>query len=291
MADNSISPASVVCSMRQAIIASTLVCLLLAGCTSPGSSGTDSSDLAGADLPPELVVVEPFDVAFSASDCLELGVVIFVSLQHAQSLLPEGFVAADAQDFLGTPTPFNRAAVFLTDTHCAQSNLSADPLTEALIGITIEAPDLPATGEATVHFYQLAAGTQTGKVAELLSRVNWTIQADEMTAALSSGPLLQATGSVSLNGTKVYDLGVTSSPMTTAFGGTYRWWQQTPYGVGLFDYTLEVDGYLGRATCTITPGTLAAKAAATTSCATAEALGIIADGLEFTGGFQWLGRV
>lgn len=267
----------------------TLASLLLAGCSSPASDLDDNLAAGAPDAAPP--VVDAFSMPMSASDCLELGVVILVSMAHAQSQLPEGFVAADAQAFFGSPTPFNRAAVFLTNTRCDTTDLAEAGLTEALVGITIEDPGLPANGTATVHFYEPARGTDTPAMRLLMDRVGWATQADSIQSTAAFVPLVQGSGVVSNNGTAVYDMAVRASPMPATFSGTYRWWQQTPLGVGLFDYTLSVDGYIGHATCNIAPGAVAARAAGTTTCTDANSVGVIAPGLSFEGGFQWLGLV
>lgn len=233
--------------------------------------------------------VGPFEEAFTLRACAETGVVLMIDFDHAESVLPEGFEPADADAFLGSPVPMNQAGVFITATVCEGSTLAEGAYAEAIVGITVEAPDFPGDRVDAVDMYALGAGTTVNEVMIQLETLGWPVYGSAVANAVETVPTPQASGSVEDESGEVYAFEIAGPHGTLAVENTYRWWHVASPGVSYVDYEIDIEAYIGTPTCGIRSGPLAAQAAGTTDCSSPDAMGVMVEALDVDGIWVFLG--
>lgn len=275
-------------------IAFFLLIVLIAGALSPSSVAAKKR---GSPSPKK-----PFELPATIQDCVEVFAFILVDLEQAQSALPKGFTAKDAQDFVAGagvpfPAPTGMGVVVLTVPMCQGSEFEeGGPLTTADLYIYVQQPDLgPAHPLEPVlfDFYEVAIYTTGERQFRILDSVGYNVikpaSAESIFSPLPIGPgmgsseVSEAEGQV---GQFEFVAGVDSS-----LDGKARFFHQTRTGTGYFELEAhEEEVVVGPVTqCAL--GLVAAEVVGSTSCQPGDAYAVVFPDGTFTGVFRWLPRI
>lgn len=270
-----------------------LVLLVLAAAVGGCLGGDDATGETGSDDPAAEANqgLEPFVEPFTLTGCTETGVIFLVGFDQAASALPEGFEPADAAAFFGAPAPMGEAAVFLTATRCEAWTGAAGGVDEALIGITIQPPDAPGDRSDAVDLYTLGTGTSTPASVDRLERLGWERFADSISNDVQGLPVAQGSGEVLAGDDLVYRFSMIGPAQTLTFQDTYRWWHAADQGLAYVDFEIEVDAYVGTATCEIAQGSPAFRAAGATACTDPSTTAVAIEAFDTDGTWAFLGPV
>lgn len=248
-------------------LASVFVLLLLGGCVAKPVPPAES---------PSTASWEPLEIR--ASDCAEVDGYFFIDPGHAQSLLPDGFVAADASLLFGAPAPTGKGGVFVGTIVCGPSSLDAVPFAASLVAVIVQPPDVAGERPAATNMYELAHGTSSPLLRERLQSLEWPVFADAIASAVTEAGVVAGSGSASDQDGEVFSLSVDGPPRQVPVQGTFRWWHDAPAGLSYFDYEVDLVLSSGAGSCSIRAGSVVAEATGVTSCGPDTALIMAAAG-------------
>lgn len=212
------------------------------------------------------VILEPNN----ATSCTRVFPAIPVDRLHAQTFLPDGFVAAEASTFFGQASlPADAGLLIGSAMRCGDSQWSPNGYVEGMLGIFIEPPLVdgrPVEGE---HFYELGRATPDSQpYTATMERIGWTLFGNDVDVAhvvtrFESGSMM-----IKDEAGAVFGANVEAAPAKDDFTGTLhlRWWHQTETGTGFFEYVFAPDGYLGPGTCEARAGSVPAQVMQSTQC-------------------------
>lgn len=242
---------------------------------------------------------KPFELPATISDCVEVFAFILVDMAQAQSGLPEGFTAKDAQDFfvgagIPFPAPTGMGVIVLTIPMCEGSEFEGGgPLTTGDLYIYIEQPDLGSDHPlepVVFDFYEAAIYTTGKRQLRVLSSIGYTaIKATSAESIFSPLPVGPGSGSSEVSeaegqvGQFEYVAGVDS-----ALDGKARFFQQTGAGTGYFELEAHDEEVIVGPVTQCTLGLHAAKVVGATSCSPGSAYAVVFPDGTFTGVFRWL---
>jgi hypothetical protein len=237
------------------------VAALLAGCLDDADLPTVPS---GTVAPSALITV-----ANNATACTRVFPAIVVDRAHAQTFLPEGFVAADASAFFGQDQATDRGVLIVSGMRCQASEWSPAGYREAMAGIFVEPPIADPDRAEHEHFYEIARlFPEHEPQSRTLADLGWTRFGDEVVLAYMGSPSHAASMRVMDGDGAVFSVTVPTAPAPDEFSGTYhiRWWHETAVGLGFHEYSFAPDAFLGEGTCDAPSGSLVASIMQATSC-------------------------
>lgn len=199
--------------------------LLISGCL---RSDVDSKENPLATSAP---------ISYDGSGCDVMVAVFTMTFEDAATLIPEGFVPADASGLLGTPAPTGRAAAILEFYDCATHEMVEGAWQGAEIDVLVEDPGIDDNrqGPAGGHFYQVVVYQTAPETEALLEDAGWTYQhADELALTITGGA--QGTATLVTPDVRISLNGIGFVPNTLE--GTNRFWHVTPYGPAWMDFTI-----------------------------------------------------
>lgn len=256
-----------------------------------GCAGTVSTETSTSTSAPAPTVPAAFTVGNDATGCFEAIMVGTVELDHAQSLLPANWTAADAQVLLGTPAPSGRGAAWVNAYFCTQSEIEGGEMHGAEIGILVQPPTLVgnATGNTTagLNIYQMAQ-VSPGKLQDVLEPLGLPVLAAHVEAEHTTvGAAMEGTVRVLNETSTLYSFSY-AAVQDAPFTGTANFWHETRDGTSFFHFSLtDIPVLRGSITqCTLTG--VAADVMGFTACPPGQGLVMVAPEQQWQSELQWL---
>lgn len=273
-------------SLRVCFVLILISALSLAGCLTPES---DEQDEEATEEP--VVEKAPLRERFSLDDCSESLLMFLVEPATAQKALPEGFEAADAQDWLGTPFETGKSMVVATAARCESATIAQGPYDESYVAVTIEPPDIDGDRTGAVNLYIVSAATGNADMQARYDEFGWATFGTQVTLESSYDPPVTGQGAVADEQGEVFSFESTGPWTPMPIEGTYRWWHASDLGVSYVDYEMDFETHLGRLTCDFRSGSIVPETAQETECTAANSLGATNNPFDAEGEWNFLGRV
>jgi uncharacterized protein YceK len=256
-----------------------------------GCAGTVSTDTSSSSSAPAPSVPAAFTVGNDATGCFEAILVGTVELDHAQSLLPANWTAADAQVLLGTPAPTGRGAAWVNAYFCTQSEVAGGEGHGAEIGVLVQQPRLAgnATGNTTagLHVYQLAQ-VASGRLQEVLEPLGLPVLPAQVEWDTTTvGAAMEGSVTVA-NGTSTLYSFSFAAVQDAPFTGTANFWHETPDGTSFFHFSLTAIPVLRGSVTECQLSGPAADVMGATTCSPGQGLAMIAPQQEWQSELRWL---
>ncbi len=267
--------------MRLAALAAAL---LLAGCASSSTSSSSGSPASGVPA-----VSAAFTLGNDASGCVEDVALLLVPPAQAQAALPDGWVAADAQAFLGTPVGTGQGLLWLNGYTCDTDGLADGKMSGAEISVLVQPPTLRdgTVPSSSFHLYELAQVTSSTNVSRTLDSIGFPVLRANVThdAPLPGGLVNRGTA-VRAGSDLLYSfrfLGTPNQPLT----GVATFWHENAAGTAYLQFhvaNVPLDEGLVTA-CVIGP---AVQALIHQTACPATTLGARASPMAWTGTLTWM---
>ncbi len=272
--------------MRTFLPVAMLLIVSLAGCAE------DEPDPEPLAPPQEVWQPYPYTFKNDASGC-NLGVaVVMRDMAALAEFLPEGYVPADAQALLGTPTPTGDGAALFSIYSCAEASAANGTLNAAEINILIEEPtnNITADKPATAHYYLIEMVADNANVTAALADSEFNVLPGEAMFRFNGiPPRFGSQGSVVFNDTTYYVLNIPATVPST-LEGLSRFWQQTPNGTAYYDYQMTSQILVGHVAC-VFGAAIAVAVAGGSGCPQGQSLGITVQDLSWTSTFHYVPNV
>jgi hypothetical protein len=269
--------------MRTTLIA-VLLLASLAGCTAPGKGPAAAASEGPAHAP------AAFASGNDASGCYEAVGVFLVPPAVAQSALPPGWHAADAQGLLGLPIPSGKGVVWLNGYTCTTAQASGGSLQGGEIGILVDAPHVAGgnVSAAAIHVYQFTQVSSAAALRSTLGGVGFPVVAGKVTATpQGAGPLEFGNVAVASGNGTLHSFAyavVQDQPLTT----DANFWHATADGLAYFHYALKDIPVMKGAITSCALAGQAAELTHATSCGPGDALALVAPKQAWTSTFSWM---
>jgi hypothetical protein len=264
--------------------------ILLAGCTAnPAHEGPQSADAPahgspGQDLTgnPSAPGNGPFTASYTLG-CKQVRFFLPIPLDHAQSLLPAGWTAADSGSMtsLAQPgaagLPTGQGLFFYDVAKCPASTIngSASGTEFANVAILVQSPRLPGVppfAPVNIEIYDLELYSNSDPAwASIFEATEWGSRMADVSFSLEFGPAAgggPSHAAIDVAGTPIASLDWIASPATQYGPILARFWHQGANGTvtGGIELTSEEYGFGTVTSCKHTAGSKFALAIGQTDC-------------------------
>ena len=286
-----------------------LLASLLAGCASSDepavtpapepSQQPPATEEPPTTTPSNTSMAPIFPIAYEQRDCNAVVLIHAVDFATANGILPLGYTAADMGYLMDLPANLNLAAIGLITYTCQDDDLGVGPHTQAALSVFIDAPVFNGTqssrDEVFLNVYEVhrffTNETQAARYAAAGWNVTTGLEAGVTTYIAPPADLDQhqapqpasATTEGTLDGTQQCIGGVTGATGFRLKHENIRFWQETPGGVSLVEYSLNKHGRGGVSFCQYAEDSLVAQTLGRTTCQPGENVGLTVADFQVTG--------